>query len=235
MRTFLHSIIGQTLSLVLLVFVSLQSKGQGLIPVPDITGATVESQAVFITEPLFGGKVEYRYTIISPSSAAGGIWLFKVDISSAERGGDFTLSGPSFRMFPVQGGVETAPMVTEANLFAPFDGIKGTEVLVVGQQAPSGWNGGLTRQGYAQFSAADMTFAITPGSSAGGYTIEINRPPTIREAIITPFWILAVEQEDDATEQDLLDAFQIEQSIPITASVTHPMNSARRISVESLL
>jgi len=190
------------------------------MPVPDIAGATVESKAVFLTEPLFGGEVEYRYTISSPTSAIGAIWLFKIDISAANRAG---VAGPA-RTFPVQGGMASLPMEDEADLLTPFDGLKGSEVIVVDQLAPSGWNGGLNVQGNAVFSAADMSFAVTPGSSLGSFVVRINRPPTIREVSITPHWILEVEDHSEVTDQELRDAFAVEQSLPVTTFALGPLD-----------
>ena len=208
------------LSVLLVLSLSTEADAQGLMPVPDITGATVESEAVFLTEPLFGGEVEYRYTISSPTSAVGAIWLFKIDISAADRAGVF---GPA-RSFPVQGGMASLPMEDEADLLAPFDGLKGSEVIVVDQLAPSGWNGGLNVQGNAVFSAADMSFAVTPGSSLDSFVVRSNRPPTIREVSITPHWILEVEDHSEVTDQELRDAFAVEQSLPVTTFALGPLD-----------
>lgn len=105
---------------------------QGLMPVPDISGATLRTEAVLQSGPAWGGRYEYRYTIDSPASANGGIWLLKVDVSAEER------SSEEFppRTFPVQGGASSLPMIDEIELLAPFDGEKGAEVVIVDQYLP---------------------------------------------------------------------------------------------------
>ena len=67
------------------------SQAQGLMPVPDITGAAVESESVLVSGSAWGGQYEYRYTVSSPANAVGNIWLLKVDVSAEERKGASTL------------------------------------------------------------------------------------------------------------------------------------------------
>lgn len=208
---------------VLALTMSTTTRAQGLMPVPDVTGATVEAEAVFIREPLFGGEAEYRYTINSPGTAEGIIWQFQLDVSVAERADD-SVGGGGVRTYPVQGGAATASMVDDAELLAPFNGLKGSEVVVVGQIGPSGWNGGLNVRGNAVFWAADTSFGVAPGGSLSGLTIRSNRPPTIRQVTLTPHWVLEVEDHADITDQLLEDAFVVEQSLPVTSFTLGPLD-----------
>ncbi len=197
-------------------------KAQGVMPIPDITGASVESTVV----DAGNAGLEYRYTIVNPSSATGRIWLMNVDVSSAERGGPTTLDlgNPFLRTYPVRGGASTEPMVTLVNLLAPYTGLKGTEVLVIGQRAPNGWNGGVTRQGYAQFAAQNTTFAITPDNTTDGFSILFDRPPTIRQASLTPHWVFEVADHTEVTQAEMDSAVVVQQSIPVQVSVLGPLD-----------
>lgn len=206
---------------VLVLTTSPNVNAQGMMPVPDVSGATIEAEAMFLTDPLFGGETEYRYTISSPTSAEGVIWQFQLDVSSAEREDE---GFGVVRTYPVQGGSATMPMVDDANVLAPFSGLKGNEVVVVGQLGPSGWNGGLNVRGNVVFWAADTSFGVTPGSSLSGLTIRSSRPPTIRQVSVTPHWILEVEDHDEVTDEELEDAFLVEQSLPVIGFTLGPMD-----------
>ncbi|HNP65813.1 MAG TPA: Calx-beta domain-containing protein [Woeseiaceae bacterium] len=202
------------------IFVS-AAAAQGLMPIPDVSAAKVESEALLVSGFPWGGEYEYRYTITSPSTNDGKIWLVNIDVSAEERAGD-RRSPP--RTYPVQGGTQFASMVDDVRLLAPFDGEKGADVLVVDQRAPSGWNGGVNVRGFVQFASADTTFAITPGSSMGGFTISFDRPPTIRSYTIVPHWIMEVEDHSTVTDQELFDAFIVEQSLSVDGFTLGPLD-----------
>lgn len=206
--------------LLLVGFLGGAAHSQGLLPVPNITGATVSADAALIQGLPFGGEYEYQYTINSPSTATGNIWLFEVDVSSEERLG----SAGSTRSYPIQGGAATASMEEDADLLDPFFGERGREVLVVNQLAPAGWNGGLTRHAFVQFAVGDSTFSIQPGTSASGLNIQVARPPTIRQFSLTPDWVLLVDDHDLVTDQEVADGAATTQSLPVTGFTLGPLD-----------
>jgi len=190
------------------------SIAQGLLSVPDVSGASVSADASLVQGLPFGGEIEYRYTIDNPAASTGNIWLFEVDVSAKER----TRPSGIARTYPVQDGAATASMEDDAELLDPFLGEKGRDVLLVTQLAPAGWNGGLTRSGTVQYYVGDTAFAVQPGATATGLTMRISRPPTIRQYSVTPDWVLLVDDHDFVTEQEVADAALVTQSLPVVVA-----------------
>ncbi len=194
---------------------------QGQMPVPDISGAEIQSGAERVSGTPFGGEVEYTYTIVNPAGSTGNIWRMLVDVSALERGG---VDGFPARTYPVQGGASTRPMRDIVDLLAPYSGEFGAEVVIVGQTAPSGWNGGVNKRGYAQFTSVDVSFAVPPGTTTSDFVISFSRPPTLRNAVIDPHWVLLVDEHGTVTDQELEDAFAVQQSISVGNVVLGPMD-----------
>ncbi len=90
---------------------------QGLLPLPDVTGAEVDvSVERVFGNPAFGSYV-YEYTVTNPAAATGVIWMFKVDVSArsrADRDDDAS--------YPAQGGAITLPFSDDVKRLAPFFG-----------------------------------------------------------------------------------------------------------------
>lgn len=189
---------------------------QGLLPVPDISGTTVTAEVVSIPS----SQYEYRYTIDIPATATGNVWLVEVDVSAEERG---PIVG-SERRYPIRDGVVRDSMRADANKLAPFYGEKGSEVIVVNQIGPSGWNGGLTRQGFVQFAAGNSAFAVQPGTSASGFILQSERPPTIRRVDVTPDWVLLVDDHDLVTDQEIADGAAVTASLALSEFSLGPLD-----------
>jgi len=190
---------------------------QGLMPIPNVSGATAMSTAALASGTADSGTYSYGYTLTNPLSATGEIWLFKVDVSTMTR---WPLNPGA--TFPVQGGAATAPMSDHVQLLEPFSGTRGSRVVLVDQRAPAGWNGGLNRQGFVQFAASDRAFSIQPGVSRTNFEVRSNQPPTIREAMLVPWWVPLYDDHDTATSEDRAAAFQVERSLPVHGYVLGP-------------
>ena len=184
--------------------------GVGLAPVPDIEGAILSSSVELESGDASSGEYSYTYSVSSPQNATGQIWMFSLDVSTRFR---VLTTG---RSFPILGGLDRLDVEDYVELLVdigPFDGEYGAGIVPSDQFAPPGWSGGVTRSGTLQFHTEPLVQGVLPNSTLSGFRVKNDRPPTIREAVITPAWALVLGEDDDSSEQIFEEADSILQRV----------------------
>ncbi len=184
----------------------------GLLPVPTLAGAQVEADAQFDSTNLW---YVYSYTVTNPVANNGEIWQLKIDVLDPANEIPFASAGLS-----VPQGASRINFFDLMEELRPFTRISPTPVrpseniIPFGQNVPPGWSGGLGLDGFASFHSSDEVPNIVPGSTLTGFQVLSYGVPTIREAQVVPFWVYVVEDHHDAPDEEVVQAGQIERSLP---------------------
>lgn len=190
------------------LLVSSTALAVGLIPVPTLKNVTTRAKVTYDPAKQW---YRYHYSVDNPATNTGEIWNIKIDISRRFIDGSVRLN-PNGLTIPL--GTATSTFTEELADYKPPLGFPlGQSVVSIGQQLPSGWDGGFGRDGYAGFSSGNDAVRITPGSSLGGFVLISPGLPTIRKMQVIPDWMLVVPNLDDVTEAEKQQAGDIERKI----------------------
>ena len=202
-----YKTIGIISALFLAFAIKVQAVGQ--IPVPTLDNVSVDATTNY---DLNTNHYRYNYSFQNPGSNTGEIWNIKIDIRQNPRfAGQFDSSGLTI---PYGNSITSfSEMLIRRQ---PLDLPVGTVLVPIGQQVPSGWNGGFGKDGYARFTAGNGSSKILPGKTMSGFTVVSSGVPTIREVQVVPNWALVVDDHDAVTEEQLEQAAVIEKNLPFT-------------------
>jgi PKD repeat protein len=175
----------------------------GEIPMPVLTDVRVETTVSF--DPAKGWYT-YAYTVTNPAANTGKIWLIEVDVAQPPGGQSLDSNGLSIPL-----GGDQYPFSQELADLQPMNMPVRWTVVPFGQRVPSGWDGGLARSGFSNYSSGNETSNIMPGASLSGFDLISPGLPVIRPMNIEPWWVLVTEEE--ATEEESLAAGEIERQI----------------------
>lgn len=201
--------IGIITTLFLLMAITGLAQAVGLMPVPALDNVSVNATANFDPNTV---RYSYNYTFQNPGSNTGEIWNIKIDIRQNSR---FSGQLPSSGLTIPFGSsvISFSEMLTSRE---PLDLPPGVSLIPIGQQVPSGWNGGFGKDGYARFSAGTGGSRILPGEAMSGFTLISRGIPTIREVQVVPDWVLIVEDHDAVTGEQLEQAAIVEKNLPFS-------------------
>ena len=179
----------------------------GLMPIPTLQGVQVQTETTF---DLGTQRYTYRYTVSNPASNTGQIWDIQVDVT--------TQIPPAFDssglIIPKGGGTNLFSFDEVLAKRQPLDLPAGTTVVPFGQQVPTGWDGGLMRNGFAYFfSSSGPTVRILPGQTLSGFALIGPGMPMIRKMEVSPKWTYVVP---DVHVTDLVEeakAAEVEEAI----------------------
>jgi len=102
----------------------------------------------------------------------------------------------------------------------------GSTIVPIGQDVPSGWNGGFGRDGFAGFAVGGNGQTIAPGMTANGFVLTSPRVPTIREFQALADWVLIVPDHDEITDDVLDEAGRVEERITFSVYSLGPASLA---------
>ncbi|TMQ11575.1 MAG: hypothetical protein E6J91_22575 [Deltaproteobacteria bacterium] len=184
----------------------------GLLPTPVLDGVQISASATF--DPT---GYTYSYMITNPARNTGEITSFWIDVTARQAENAMAGNTSSLTIPLGSDRVDFTELLSElealnSSLSAP--GFFRREVIVpFGQNAPTGWNGGLGMGGFASFSADDDTRGILPGAGLAGFQLRSFGVPTIRSVNIIPLWMFVVADHEQVTPEEIAAADQVEQDI----------------------
>ncbi len=194
----------------MLVMFPVSAYSVGTVPTPAFNNAGIDSYVVYDES---SKRYRYYYTVSNPVTNTGEIWKLRINLSTRWR--HFY---PSDLLIPM--GTHRIPFdqfIGELEpLLLPF----GRWVTPVGQETPAGWNGGIDRAGFANFSSGTGAPRILPGEKKDGFVLISYQLPTIREVEMSPSWILAVDGE--ASHAEAVEAETIRRQLKFKAYVIGP-------------
>lgn len=185
----------------------------GKIPVPEVHDVNVKAGASYDSTSKW---YRYTYSVASGSANRGEVWKFTVDIHK----------DPKYRGTLLPHGLTIPYFIRDKSFLEATASLyplllpPGYGLVPIGQEVPTGWYGGVGRNGYAIFYASDSLYKILPGDSRGPFTIVSPGVPTIREAVVHPDWILSLDGEAD--KQILRQAGKIEAEIEVPVHTLGP-------------
>lgn len=189
----------------------------GVIPVPVVTGVSVQTNVTFDSS---SNIFTYSYTVTNPATNTGSIWNIQVDLTASDRfledfGTDLTLPRGA------SGNVSFASVYQAIKSMASIP--PNTQVVPFGINAPSGWGGSLTVNGTGGFVVTDASVLIAPGQTVGSLNLLSHGVPMIRTMQLIPDWDLDMGNGDDeATEDEEVKAAQVQQSLINSVYVLGP-------------
>ena len=181
----------------------------GLMPIPTLQGVQVQAETTFDPGT---GLYTYRYTVSNPASNTGRIWNVLVDMTSTlPRGFGSIFFDPEGLTIPL--GTNVFPFERQLANLQPLALPAGTTLVPFGQQVPTGWNGGLRRDGTASFSTSGPDFHILPGQALSGIALLGPGMPMIRKMEVHPKWTYVVPDVHVTDPEEEEAAGQVEQNI----------------------
>jgi hypothetical protein len=147
--------------------------------------------------------------VSNPSSNTGQIWNITIDTTTQippDQTPPFDSSG-----LTIPRGLNPVTFEELRTRLQPLALPAGTTVVPFGQQVPSGWIGGLGRDGFARFSS--LTDNLLPGQARSGFELIGPGMPTIRKVKIKPLWVHIVEDAETVTLEESIAAGDIERAI----------------------
>ena len=176
----------------------------GSMPVPVLQNVQVESTVNF--DP-GAGWYTYSYTVTNPSTNTGQIWYIEVEVTQPPGGQTLDTSNLTIPM-----GTNLFPFTQELADSLPLNLPVRWTLVPFGQRVPSGWNGGLTIDGFADFGSSGPLLRIYPGQTLSGFELISPGLPAIRPINIKPKWLLVLEDRE-ATEEESLAAGVLERQL----------------------
>src|SRR2546427_863532 len=181
----------------------------GLMPIPTLQGVQVQAETTFDPGT---GLYTYGYTVSNPTGNTGRIWNVLVDMTtSLPRGFGSIFFDPQGLTIPL--GKNLFPFDRELASLQPLALPAGTTLVPFGQEVPTGWNGGLRRDGTASFSSSGPTVRIPPGQTLSGFALIGPGMPTIRKMKVRPFWTFVVPDLEGVDIKEQIAAAKVEQTI----------------------
>ena len=181
----------------------------GLMPIPTLQGVQVQAETTFDPGT---GLYTYRYTVSNPASNTGRIWNVLVDMTSTlPRGFGSIFFDPEGLTIPL--GTNVFPFERQLANLQPLALPAGTTLVPFGQQVPTGWNGGLRRDGTASFSTSGPDFHILPGQALSGIALLGPGMPMIRNMEVHPKWTYVVPDVHVIDPEEEAAAGQVKQNI----------------------
>lgn len=165
----------------------------GIMPVPQVDTATIETSVEIVRVSGQPTEYIYRYSVTNPSSSTANFYKFSIDVSGVGR--DFRR--PMLTTVPKRAGTATRPIDEEIDFFFPFFSKFGDGVVPIGLECPPGWNGGLRKYATAVCYSANGSPEIEPGQTMSGFAIHSRFPPMLREVDNSAFWTVVVDSHTD--------------------------------------
>ena len=182
----------------------------GLMPIPTLKGVEVQAETTVDPGTL---RYTYRYTVSNPSSNTGQIWNILVDVTTKVAPLSASPAFYSSGLTLPKGGVGLKPFDREVADLSPLALPAGTTIVPFGQQAPSGWNGGLTRNGFAYFSSGDPAVRVLPGQTLSGFALLGPGMPMIRKMQVHPKWTYVVPDVHVTDDDEEVAASKVKKAI----------------------
>src|SRR5206468_1291752 len=98
----------------------------------------------------------------------------------------------------------------------------GTTLVPFGQQVPTGWNGGLRRNGTASFSTSGPAVHILPGQTLSGFALLGPGMPMIRKMQVHPKWTYVVPDVHVTDDDEEVAAARVKKAIIFHTSTLGP-------------
>ncbi|TLY39632.1 MAG: hypothetical protein E6K58_13155 [Nitrospirae bacterium] len=179
------------------------------MPIPTLQGVQVQAETTF--DPATG-RYTYGYTVSNPAGNTGRIWNVLVDMATIlPRGFGSIFFDPEGLTIPL--GTNLFPFDRELGSLQPLALPAGTTLVPFGQQVPTGWNGGLRRNGVASFSSSGPEVHILPGQTLSGFALVGPGMPMIRNMEVHPKWTYVVPDVHVTDPEEEEAAGQVEQNI----------------------
>src|SRR2546426_3241118 len=184
----------------------------GLMPIPTLQGVQVQAETTFDPGT---GRYTYRYTVSNPAGNTGRIWNILVDMTTTLPRGFGSIFFDSSGLTLPKGGVGLKPFDQEVADLSPLALPAGTTLVPFGQQVPTGWNGGLRRDGTASFSTSGPAVHILPGQTLSGFALVGPGMPMIRKMRVRPKWTYVVPDAHVTDPEEEAAAGQVEENITV--------------------
>src|SRR2546430_1070983 len=179
----------------------------GLMRIPTLQGVQVQAETTFDPGT---GRYTYRYTVSNPASNTGRIWNILVDMTTTLPPGSSVLDASGLTI-PL--GRNLFSFDREIASLQPLALPAGTTLVPFGQQVPTGWNGGVRRDGTASFSTSGPDFHILPGQALSGIALLGPGMPMIRKMEVHPKWTYVVPDVHVIDPEEEAAAGQVKQNI----------------------
>lgn len=128
---------------------SVPSWAVGVLPVPILKDVYVTATIAYNSTTSW---YTYSYSVSNPASNTGEIWMMKIDITDPH--GSIQITDSSGLTIPF--GRNPISFDDMLNKLQSLNLPTGTSIVPIGQRAPSGWSGGLSRDGLAIFANQGM-------------------------------------------------------------------------------
>lgn len=188
----------------------------GLVPIPTLTGVGVQTGVSYDSTL---GNYTYSYTLTNPSSNTGYIATILLDMKAPT---NYDSGSAGVGLTLPRGG---AGMVSFDDLLhdltPPSLPINYT-TLAFGITAPPDWIGTLTVNGTGGFAAVGDAQSVAPGQTMGGFNLISQGVPTIKSMYVIPYWVFDVGENNEPTEAEDEQAYQVEQSLVLTVKAVGP-------------
>ncbi len=181
----------------------------GLMRIPTLQGVQVQAETTFDPGT---GRYTYRYTVSNPASNTGRIWNILVDMTTTLPPGSSVLDASGLTI-PL--GRNLFSFDREIASLQPLALPAGTTLVPFGQEVPTGWNGGLRRDGTASFSTSGPAVHILPGQTLSGFALISPGMPMIRKMRVRPKWTYVVPDVHVTDPEEEAAAGQVEQNITV--------------------
>src|SRR5438093_10438893 len=188
----------------------------GLMPIPTLQGVQVQAETTF--DPATG-RYTYGYTVSNPAGNTGRIWNILVDMTTTLPPGSPVLDSSGLTI-PL--GRNLFSFDREIASLRPLALPAGTTLVPFGQQVPTGWNGGLRRNGVASFSSSGPEVHILPGQTLSGFALVGPAMPMIRNMEVHPKWTYVVPDVHVTDPEEEEAAGQVEQNITFRTFILGP-------------
>src|SRR5438034_9053508 len=182
----------------------------GLMPIPTLKGVEVQAETTFDSG---AGRYTYRYTVSNPAGNTGRIWNILVDMTTTLPRGFGSIFFDSSGLTLPKGGVGLKPFDREVADLSPLALPAGTTLVPFGQQVPTGWNGGLRRDGTASFSTSGPAVHSLPGQTLSGFALLGPGMPMIRKMQVHPKWTYVVPDVHVTDDDEEVAAAKVKKAI----------------------
>jgi len=179
----------------------------GLMPIPTLQGVQVQAETTF--DP-GAGLYTYGYTVSNPAGNTGRIWNILVDMTTTLPPGSPVLDSSGLTI-PL--GRNLFSFDREIASLRPLALPAGTTLVPFGQQVPTGWNGGLRRDGTASFSTSGPAVHILPGQTLSGFALLGPGMPMIRKMQVHPKWTYVVPDVHVTDDDEEVAAAKVKKAI----------------------
>jgi len=179
----------------------------GLMRIPTLQGVQVQAETTFDPGT---GRYTYRYTVSNPAGNTGRIWNILVDMTTTLPPGSSVLDASGLTI-PL--GRNLFSFDREIASLQPLALPAGTTLVPFGQQVPTGWNGGLRRDGTASFSTSGPAVHILPGQTLSGFALLGPGMPMIRKMQVHPKWTYVVPDVHVTDDDEEVAAAKVKKAI----------------------